>query len=267
MSLQIYTFMPKERTISRGLEDARNFVLEHVGWLRPCNGLRKVTNQNPWSAVSERECNAQPKPASAHGLNLSCVTGRAAVLSVPFQLTFVTVVRTPTSEERCPLVRPRCPKEDLDAREADLAKSDVYDVVMKSLARMSGTDVADTVRRMLSFLIHHELAVTINWTGTCNKRAACDLLLMAVVQDDSQVNEEYSLPPPPSPPSPSRIPNGTSESRGQGQPECLPHNALHEDIMTKLDTPVESTISQPLCRPPSGFTTVDYKTVGIHRLR
>ncbi|KAF8570062.1 hypothetical protein P879_02485 [Paragonimus westermani] len=26
------------------------------------------------------------------------------------RLSFVTVVRTPTSEERCPLVRPRCPK-------------------------------------------------------------------------------------------------------------------------------------------------------------
>ncbi|KAA3673246.1 uncharacterized protein DEA37_0011154 [Paragonimus westermani] len=30
-------------------------VLEHVGWPRPCNGLRKVTNQNLRSAVSERE--------------------------------------------------------------------------------------------------------------------------------------------------------------------------------------------------------------------
>ncbi|KAA3680548.1 actin-binding protein anillin [Paragonimus westermani] len=64
--------------------------------------------------------------------------------------------------------------------------------------------------------------------------------------DNSQVNEEYSLPPPPSPPSLLRIPDGTGESREQGQSECLPHNALHEDIMTKLDTPVESTVSQPL---------------------
>ncbi|KAF8572460.1 hypothetical protein P879_00139 [Paragonimus westermani] len=66
------------------------------------------------------------------------------------------------------------------------------------------------------------------------------------VVDNSQVNEEYSLPPPPSPPSLPRIPDGTGESREQEQSECSPHNALHEDTMTKLDTPVESTVSQPL---------------------
>ncbi|KAF7261035.1 hypothetical protein EG68_01491 [Paragonimus skrjabini miyazakii] len=66
-------------------------------------------------------------------------------------------------------------QEDLDAREAELANSEVYDVVMKSISRMCGTDVADTIRRM-SFLIHNDLAVSMNWGGVCNRQAACNLL-------------------------------------------------------------------------------------------
>ncbi|KAF6769493.1 hypothetical protein AHF37_12460 [Paragonimus kellicotti] len=54
---------------------------------------------------------------------------------------------------------------------------------MKLLSRIGGTDVVDTVRRMLSFLTHNDLAVSMNWTGACNKRAACDLLSMEVVQE------------------------------------------------------------------------------------
>ncbi|KAF8562474.1 hypothetical protein P879_10537 [Paragonimus westermani] len=47
---------------------------------------------------------------------MSCVGPVTRQLTVgatvfqPLKLSFVTVVRTPTSEERCPLVRPRCPK-------------------------------------------------------------------------------------------------------------------------------------------------------------
>ncbi|KAF6779793.1 hypothetical protein AHF37_00715 [Paragonimus kellicotti] len=63
---------------------------------------------------------------------------------------------------------------------------------MRSLARMGGTDVADTIRRMLSFLIHSDLAVSMNWTGACNKRAACDLLCMEVVQDAVVNQQKYA---------------------------------------------------------------------------
>ncbi|KAF5395217.1 hypothetical protein PHET_05390 [Paragonimus heterotremus] len=67
------------------------------------------------------------------------------------------------------------------------------------------------------------------------------------VADNSQVNEEYRLPPPPSPPSLPKIPDDGDASCEQGQSECLPNkNAPHEDIITKLDTPIESTVSQPL---------------------
>ncbi|KAF6776150.1 hypothetical protein AHF37_04254 [Paragonimus kellicotti] len=57
---------------------------------------------------------------------------------------------------------------------------------------MGGTDVADTIRRMLSFLIHSDLAVSMNWTGACNKRAACDLLCMEVVQDAVVNQQKYA---------------------------------------------------------------------------
>ncbi|KAF7234280.1 hypothetical protein EG68_11740, partial [Paragonimus skrjabini miyazakii] len=73
-------------------------------------------------------------------------------------------------------------QDDLDAREAELANSEVYGVVMKSLSRMGGMDVADTIHRMISFFIHHDLVVSMNWSGVCNKRATCDLLSMELVQ-------------------------------------------------------------------------------------
>ncbi|KAF6780367.1 hypothetical protein AHF37_00136 [Paragonimus kellicotti] len=57
---------------------------------------------------------------------------------------------------------------------------------------MGGTDVADTVHRMLSFLIHNDLAVSMNWTGACNKRAACDLLSMEAVQDAVVSQQRYA---------------------------------------------------------------------------
>ncbi|KAF7234119.1 hypothetical protein EG68_12462 [Paragonimus skrjabini miyazakii] len=74
-------------------------------------------------------------------------------------------------------------QDDLDAREAEQTNSEAYDV-MKSLSRMGGTDVAHTIRHMMSFLIHHDLDVSMNWSGVCNKRAACDLLSMELVQAD-----------------------------------------------------------------------------------
>ncbi|KAF7241650.1 hypothetical protein EG68_10329, partial [Paragonimus skrjabini miyazakii] len=83
-------------------------------------------------------------------------------------------------------------QEDLDAREAELANSEVYDVVMNSLSRMGGTDVADTIRRMMSFLIHTDLAVSMNWGGVCNKLAACDLLSMELVKDAILSQQRYA---------------------------------------------------------------------------
>ncbi|KAF8562937.1 hypothetical protein P879_11666 [Paragonimus westermani] len=116
-------------------------------------------------------------------LTLSTLNSRMQALETQMARNFA-----PSSDPKLAVMpemfrSPARTQEDLVAREAELAKSDVYNVVMKSLARMGGTDVADTVRRLLSCLIHHELAVTTNWTGTGNKRAACDLLLMEVVQD------------------------------------------------------------------------------------
>ncbi|KAF7238258.1 hypothetical protein EG68_11318 [Paragonimus skrjabini miyazakii] len=73
-------------------------------------------------------------------------------------------------------------QEDQDAREAELANSEMYDVVMKSRSRIGGTDVTDAIRRMMSFLIHNDLAVSMNWSGVCNKREACELLSMELVR-------------------------------------------------------------------------------------
>ncbi|KAF5396231.1 hypothetical protein PHET_10526 [Paragonimus heterotremus] len=86
-------------------------------------------------------------------------------------------------------------QQELDERETELANSQVYDVVLKSLCRMGGTDVADTIRRMMSFLIHNDLAVLMNWNGVCNKRAACDLPSTELVQGDfsSQSSLSYVL--------------------------------------------------------------------------
>ncbi|KAF7241980.1 hypothetical protein EG68_10421 [Paragonimus skrjabini miyazakii] len=89
-------------------------------------------------------------------------------------------------------------QKKLDEREAELANSQVYDVVLKSLCRMGGTDVADTIRRMMSFLIHNDLAVLMNWSGVCNKWATCDLLSMELVQGNfsSQSSLSYVLQMP-----------------------------------------------------------------------
>ncbi|KAA3676241.1 uncharacterized protein DEA37_0004707 [Paragonimus westermani] len=125
-------------------------------------------------------------------VTLSTVNSRLQALETHMVRNF------PPSNDPKPAVMPeafRSPartQEDLLAREAELAKSDVYNVVMKSLARMGGTDVADTVRRIMSSLIHHDLAITTNWTGTGNKRAACDLLLMEVVQDAISSQQKYA---------------------------------------------------------------------------
>ncbi|KAF6775290.1 hypothetical protein AHF37_05734 [Paragonimus kellicotti] len=48
---------------------------------------------------------------------------------------------------------------------------------MKTLSGMGGMDFADTVRRMLSFLIHNDLAVSMEWTGAYNKRATVSYCL------------------------------------------------------------------------------------------
>ncbi|KAF7260733.1 hypothetical protein EG68_01447 [Paragonimus skrjabini miyazakii] len=63
---------------------------------------------------------------------------------------------------------------------------------MKSLSRMGGMDVADTIRRMMSFFIHHDLAVSMNWSRVCNKRAAWDLLSMELVQDAIVSQQRYA---------------------------------------------------------------------------
>ncbi|KAF7234249.1 hypothetical protein EG68_12167 [Paragonimus skrjabini miyazakii] len=122
----------------------------------------------------------------------SNVTSRLQALETQMTRSFPP----PTSSK--PAVMPamfRSPartQEELDEREAELANSQVYDVVLKSLCRMGGTDVADTIRRMMSFLIHNNLAVLMNWSGVCNKRAACDLLSMELVQDAIPSQQRYA---------------------------------------------------------------------------
>ncbi|KAA3671376.1 uncharacterized protein DEA37_0010332 [Paragonimus westermani] len=117
-------------------------------------------------------------------VTLSTVNSRLQALETQMARNF------PPSNDPRPAAMPetfRSPartQEDLVAREAELAKSDVYNVV-KSLARMGGTDVADTVRRIMSSL-------TTNLTGTGNKRAACDLLLMEVVEDAISSQQRYA---------------------------------------------------------------------------
>ncbi|KAF7240955.1 hypothetical protein EG68_10611 [Paragonimus skrjabini miyazakii] len=72
-------------------------------------------------------------------------------------------------------------EEVLDACEAELTNSEVYDVV--TLSRIGGTDVVDAVRH-ISFLIHNDPAVSTNWSGRCNKWTACDSLSMELARSN-----------------------------------------------------------------------------------
>ncbi|KAF7258423.1 hypothetical protein EG68_04199 [Paragonimus skrjabini miyazakii] len=57
---------------------------------------------------------------------------------------------------------------------------------------MGGTEVTDTIHRIISFIIHNDLAVLVNWSGVSNKRAACDLLSMELVQDAILSQQRYA---------------------------------------------------------------------------
>ncbi|KAF7255999.1 hypothetical protein EG68_06821 [Paragonimus skrjabini miyazakii] len=113
---------------------------------------------------------------------LSNITSRLQALKT----LIVRSLPPPTSSR--PTVTPVISKsptgiqEKLDTCEAELVNSEVYEIVLNSLSRMGGTDVADTVRRIMSFLIPKDLAVSRNWTGVFNKQAAYDLLFTELIQ-------------------------------------------------------------------------------------
>ncbi|KAF7262605.1 hypothetical protein EG68_00116 [Paragonimus skrjabini miyazakii] len=78
--------------------------------------------------------------------------------------------------------------EDLDLLEAELTNPDVYRSLVTTLSRLGGSDSVVALRRMLSSVIHNDLAILMNWTGLCNKRPASNLLLMSAIRDAVEQN-------------------------------------------------------------------------------
>ncbi|KAF5404723.1 hypothetical protein PHET_01767 [Paragonimus heterotremus] len=78
--------------------------------------------------------------------------------------------------------------EDLDLLETELANPDVYRSLVMTLSRLGGSDSVVSLRRMLSSVIHNDLAILMNWTGACKKRPASNLLLMNAIRDAVEQN-------------------------------------------------------------------------------